>query len=338
MRILIDTLHSQSRLTLNEIFYLDKSFQLLMNHYTQHHWMIETEGTTKGIISLLPVGIKKGIERKKLQPDVLISAGGDLSIQKSFKQIIFFDQHFDATKHPRIELDALHVGVTSSIDIQKLLIERYHVNSSFIKIIPAAVNPDITVADWSEKLRVKEKYADGRDFFLCFKRMGKNTQWEEILKAFSIFKKWQQSSFKLLIIATTNPSFNEEFQEKFSSYKYRTDVTILDPNREDIDAILPCAFAVICGDEDQTGLCMLNGFKAEVPVISSPLHVFDEEVSGAFLPAVPVADELSRQLINLYRDERMRDMIVQKGKEQLLRFSWEQVVAKWYDCISNVAS
>ena len=165
-----------------------------MNDYTQHHWVIETEGTTKGIISLLPVGIKKAVERKKLQPDVLISAGGDLSIQKSFKQIIFFNQEFDTSKHPRIELDARHIGVTSSTHIQKLLIGQYQVHPSFIKIIPAAASPDITVADWSEKLRVKEKYADGRDFFICFKRIGKNTQWEEILKAFSIFKKWQQSS------------------------------------------------------------------------------------------------------------------------------------------------
>src|SRR6476620_6710817 len=112
MRILIDTQHSQSRLTLNEIFYLDKSFQLLMNDYTQYQWMVETEGTTKGIISLLPVGIKKSLAWRKLKPDVLISAGGDLSIQKSFKQIIFFNQQFDATKHPRIELDANHIAVT----------------------------------------------------------------------------------------------------------------------------------------------------------------------------------------------------------------------------------
>src|SRR6476469_1986181 len=112
MRILIDTLHSESRLTLNEILYLDKSFQLLMDHYPQHQWVIEIKETTKGIISLLPVGIKKSMAWKKFRPDVLVSAGGDLTVQKSFNQIIFFNQHFDAIKHPKIELDAHHIAVT----------------------------------------------------------------------------------------------------------------------------------------------------------------------------------------------------------------------------------
>ena len=336
MRILVDTLQSPSRLTLNEIFYLDKCFQLLMAEHTQHQWLIDVGESTKGIISLLPVGIKKTIAWKKLQPDVLIEASGDLSYQKSFRQIIFINQLFDPASS-KLKLDNSHIGVTTSTRIQKKIVERFGVDASLLKIIPAAPDMDVSTADWSEKLNTKEKHADGRDFFLCFKTISKHSQWEDILKAFSMFKKWQQSSFKLLLVASVDPSFDEEFEGKFESYRYRNDVVILDPNKEDINRVLPSAFAVICAEQDQTGINMLNAFKAEVPVISAPSELFDEEVAGAFLPAEPVADELSRQLINLYRDERMRDIIVEKGKEQIQRYSWEQTVAKWYACITELA-
>jgi len=336
MRILIDTLQSPSRLTLNEIFYLDKCFQLLMNEHTQHQWLIDVGETTKGIISLLPVGIKKTIAWKKLRPDILIEASGDLSIQKSFRQITFFNQRFEANA-PKMKLDGAHVGVTTSTWMKNRIVNRFGVNESYIQIIPAAPDTDISVADWSEKLHVKEKYSDGRDFFLCFKTNSKNSQWEEVLKAFSGFKKWQQSSFKLLLVSRKDSSYEEEFREKFESYKYREDVLIVDPGKEDITRILPCAFGVICAEVDQSGIWMLNAFKAEVPVISSSAELFDEEVSGAFLPAVPSVEELSRQLINLYRDERLRDILIQKGKEQLSRFSWEASAAKWYKCISELA-
>jgi glycosyltransferase involved in cell wall biosynthesis len=81
---------------------------------------------------------------------------------------------------------------------------------------------------------------------------------------------------------------------------------------------------------------MLNAFQAEVPAISSPAHVFDETVGGAFLPAVPLTDELSRQLINLYRDERLRETLVEKGREVLKNFSWKRTVEIWYQCIEEV--
>ena len=81
---------------------------------------------------------------------------------------------------------------------------------------------------------------------------------------------------------------------------------------------------------------MLNAFQAEVPVISSPNDLFDEELSGAFLPAIALADELSRQLINLYRDERLRDTLIEKGREKIKQFSWVQTVNRWAELLFDV--
>jgi len=336
MRIVIDFSNYQYKLTPNEIFFLDKCFQLLVKEQSEHTWMPEPFAETKGVISLLPVGIKKSVLLDKLNAQILITTG-EVYKKKSvaLNQIFFLNQSYESYSKEKKFLQYPSVIVTTSPTQKKKIIKDFAVDGDRVQVVPAAPSEDITLADWSEKLSVKDKYADGREFFLCFKNIGPHTQWEEILKAFSIFKKWQQSSFRLLIVSEIPPDYSDTFNEKFNSYKYRNDVKILDPAKEDIERILSCAFGLICAEPDYTGIHMLNGFKVEVPVISSPIDVFDEEVSGAFLPALPQADELSRQLINLYRDEQMRDILIEKGKVLVQKYTWEESVHKWIEIIDT---
>jgi len=337
MRVVIDFSNYQYKLTPNEIFFLDKCFQLLVKEQSEHTWMPEPFAETKGVISLLPVGIKKSVMLDKLNAQILITTGEVYKKNSvALNQIFFFNQAYESYIKDKKLLQYPSKIVTTSFTQKKKIIKDFAVDEQRVQVIPAAPSEDITLADWSEKLSVKDKYADGREFFLCFKNIGPHTQWEEILKAFSIFKKWQQSSFRLLVVGEIPPDYTDTFNEKFNSYKYRNDVKILDPAKEDIERILSCAFGLICAEPDYTGIHMLNGFKVEVPVISSPVHVFDEEVSGAFLPALPQADELSRQLINLYRDEQMRDILIEKGKRMAQNFSWEASVQKWNACIKSL--
>ncbi len=338
MHIVIDFSNNQYRLTPNEIFFLDKCFQLLVKEQSEHKWTLEPFAETKGIISLLPLGIKKSIVLNRLNAQLFITSG---EVYKKdtpgLNEIFFFNQGYEKYGNEKKTLRYPALIVTISDTLRKKIIDNYSLQDSKVVVIPAAPSDYITVADWSEKLQVKDKYADGREFFFCFKQIGPDTQWEEILKAFSIFKKWQQSSFRIIIAGKIASGYADVFKEKLGSYKFRSDVKIVDPGKEDIERILPSAFGMICADADYTGIGMLNGFKVEVPVISSPVDLFDEEVSGAFLPAIPQADELSRQLINLYRDERMREILIEKGKQLAEKFSWEKSVQKWNECIHSLA-
>ena len=338
MRIVLNFSNNQYRLTLNEIFFLDKCFQLLIKEQSEHEWIQEPFQETKGVISLLPLGIKKSIILDKLKPQLLITTGEVCKKNSTaLKQIFFFNQCYEAYGRDKKSLQYPSTIVTTSSTQKRKIVETFSVDERKVQVIPAAPSEYIALADWSEKLSVKDKYSDGREYFFCFKHIGPDTQWEEILKAFSIFKKWQQSSFRLLIAGEIAPAYVDTFNEKFNSYKYRNDVKVLDLANDDIERILSCAFGMICAEADFTGVQMLNGFKAEVPVISSPVEVFEEEVSGAFLPALPQAEELGRQLINLYRDEQMRDILIEKGKQVAERFSWESSVQKWNACIKSLA-
>src|SRR4051812_19506364 len=333
MRILIDSFNQQSVLTLNEIFFLDKCFQLLMKDHPEHEWIYGFDVETKGLNSLLPVGIKKRIAFNKIQPDVFVTTAGWKSENYRCKnEIIFYNQQFHLDKNSARVFKSARTIVITAEELKQQMKPAMNPETDRIKLIHAAPSKDISVADWSEKLSIKTRYSDGRDFFLCYSNINKSSKWEELLKAFSIFKKWQQSSFQLLMAAEIDENFREEFEQRLASYKYRSDVKIIDRHVEDVDRIMPSAFAVACAKKDLTGLCMLNAFKAEVPVIGSPNDLFDDEISGSVLPAIISADELSRQLINIYRDERMREIIIEKGKQSALQYSWENTTARWYEC------
>ncbi len=334
MRILLDLSINKYELTPNEFFFLSKCFQLLTNEHPEHEWIIDPFQKTKGAISLLPLGIKKTLLLERLHPQVLITTGE--VIKKSadnFKQVFFYNQEYEKNKKDNSALRHPSLIVTTSTTLKKKISASPSGKEMQVIVIPAAPPDEIREADWSEKLSVKEKYADGREFFLCFKEIGPTTNWEEILKAFSVFKKWQQSSFKLVIAGEIESGFKEQFAEKLGSYKYRADVRVLDQKKDDVDTILPTAFGCICADPDYTGISLLSCFKAGVPAINSAVELFDDEASGAFLPSIPAADELSRQLINLYRDEQLREMLMEKGKEMLERYSWKKSGEKWWQCI-----
>ncbi len=339
MRIVVHSLNEHYGLTLNEIYFLDKCFQLVVQDHPDHEWIFDALAETKGLISLLPLGIKKSLVIKKLDPAVIITQPeSKIESRGKYCQLLFWNQYFNSKEKPVLKLPARSFIVTTSEALKKKILISVKVNASQVIIIPSAPADDVSLADWSEKLTIKEKYADGREYFLCFKEIDRHTKWEEILKAFSIFKKWQQSSFKLLIVGRVSPDFRDEFGQKLASYKYRVDVRLLDPVKEDINRILPVAFGLICADEEHTGLNILNAFQAEVPVISSPDDLFDEKVSGAFLPALMSADELSRQLINLYRDEQLREALVEKGRALVANYSWARTTGQWYDCIRNCST
>ena len=334
MRIAIDLLNGNSNLSGNEKVFLTKSFHLLAAEHPEHEWVYVPSIQTQALSALLPMGIKKSLQLRKLRSDVLIS---DYALKKKLpgcSQIIFFcGQDFAFNKwNDKINIEAEFI-ITTSDFLKKKLISEKNISENKIKVINGAPDEQVLKIDWGEKLSIKEKQAEGKEFFLCYLELGPATNWETLLKAFSIFKKWQQTSVQLLIAGRIESNYEDEFAQKIESYKYKSDVKLLDPFGNELLHLLQAAYALVLPGLDATGLNILNAFRAEVPVITSGDNIFHEAVSGAFLPAIFSVDELSRQMINLYRDERLRDNLVEKGKEILAGFSWAATSANWYDCL-----
>lgn len=108
--------------------------------------------------------------------------------------------------------------------------------------------------EWEEIEQIKEKYASGTGYFLYAGPVYPPDLLITLLKAFSHFKKWQQSNMKLVLAGPINRK-TKKLKEKLATYKYREDVIIIEgPAAEAIDELTAAAFATVAIDKPEEEL------------------------------------------------------------------------------------
>lgn len=105
--------------------------------------------------------------------------------------------------------------------------------------------------EWEEKEAIKEKYTNGTDFFLFNGPLYPPDTLISLLKAFSAFKKWQQSSLKL-VLAGPSGKKTAELKGKLESYKYREDVILLEnPTSLTVQELTEATYAPVRPDRPE---------------------------------------------------------------------------------------
>ena len=308
---------------------------MLAISHPNEEWIKVPVLKTKAIGRLLSIGPNKTGQLMQIKPDVVVT---DQALQKKIdgSKFIFFGNAENLETKKRTQTFEIADCIVVISDVVKKQLISSGVSSEKIAVLYAAPSENELWLDWHQKYSVKQQNSEGKEFFIARVDIGPNTGWETLFKAFSIFKKWQQTEVQLLLSAAISEDYEKEFDDKLASYKYRNDVKLLDGDRDFLD-ILPAAYGVIINHTDTTGMDILNSFKAGVPVITSEENLFNEVVSGCFLPASSNAEETGRQIINLYRDEHLRDTLAEKGKITAANFTWEATTKSWFDLIAKFA-
>lgn len=134
-----------------------------------------------------------------------------------------------------------------------------------------------------------------------------------LLKAFSIFKKWQHSSFKLTLL---HNGLDESDFKILDNYKYREDVILIRDNiSETFESHIWASFAFIHLYREEDEYFTVTALKAGIPVISTA----DEKkckliFEGAVLAAKETESGLAEQMMRLYKDEQLHRHYSHLGK------------------------
>ncbi|MEJ7769523.1 MAG: glycosyltransferase [Chitinophagaceae bacterium] len=188
-----------------------------------------------------------------------------------------------------------------------------------IKFLKLAASSKIEPLTWTDKEIVKVKYAEGCEYFLYSGDVDPHTDLLDLLKAFSQFKKRQQSNMKL-IFAVNTTALTIKFQEKLATFKFRDDVHIVrNCTAQQRDELLGAAYAVVCPARlEYFPINILRAMKAGVPVIASEIPVI-KVVAGDAVIYPDSNDEggFAKALQLLYKDENLRSRIITAGKIHL---------------------
>lgn len=206
---------------------------------------------------------------------------------------------------------------------------------SKFEIITGAANASFKILDYLAKVFVKDGYADGCDYFIAVAYNFSFKEFITLLKAFSVFKRWQKSNMKLLIVGNIS-DYKQQLQAKFNTYKYRDDlVAISSISQQEKAKLLGAAYAVILPSiHTDFFLSIIQSLQVSVPVMVNNTRALQEQFADALLYVDMQNHEvIASQMKLLYRDENLRTNFISKGTIISQGFSFTKSATTLWQCM-----
>jgi glycosyltransferase involved in cell wall biosynthesis len=225
---------------------------------------------------------------------------------------------------------------TASGFSRSLIADRYKINAEGITVIDPIIDNIFKPIDWEEKELIKEKYTDGKAYFLFSGDVNERSNLINLLKAFSFFKKRQRSSMLLLIAGNAD----ESFKTALKTYKLRTEVKLLEGlEKEALAKITAAAYALVY-PVLYAGLALpvVQAIHCAVPVITTDEPALTASFGEAALYADPDDHEdIAEKMMLVFKDENKANEMVKAGNELMNQDEAGKNADLLMQCILNAA-
>jgi glycosyltransferase involved in cell wall biosynthesis len=303
---------------------------------TKNSSLVILGSTSKGMFTLrrwLDAKLKK--ELKPSNADVFVSLDSTGSFTISTPQIIgitdidFLQQGFLFTRYFKNKwfkktLKKASSIITVSKAVKNQLIEMNAGLEEKISVIPKAPADIYKPLTWQERENIKTTYANGKEYFLFTGGFDPSKNLLNVLKAFSQFKKWQQSEMKLIIAGNTSND-SSGMMQKIETYKFRQDVVLLHKAEPKLlTKLLASSYSLVYPSlRKNYGMPVLEGMRCGTAVITSK-NVAAAEMIGDAALYVDAEDpeDISAKMIKLYKDEDLRAKLVEDGLRESAKINW----------------
>jgi glycosyltransferase involved in cell wall biosynthesis len=262
----------------------------------------------------------------------------DLAFKQSKKEISWHQQWFYQYFIPKFLKKATNI-ITVSNYSKHAIEEAYPFTKNRIKVIPGAAREEFKPINWDEKQQIKEAYTDGFEYFICVGGISPRKNLMNVLKAYSLFKKWHKSNMKLVFAGRLAWNYHE-ILEKLKTYKYKDDVVLTGYLSDELlQKLTAGAYAAMyMSTYEGFGLPILEAMQAGVPVIAGNNSSMPEVGGDAALYADSLDPiKIAEQMQLLYKDEKLREIIIKKGLQRVITYNWDHTAALfWQEIIATV--
>lgn len=291
---------------------------------------------------------------RKYKADVFVSCDGFCSLRTKVPQCLvvhdlaflqypsFYKKSqglFYKKYSPRFLAKAETIATVSAFS-KNDIIKHYKIGVEKIDIVFSAAKDCFTPIGDEEKMAIKNKYTEGREFFVYTGAIHPRKNLMNLLKAFSVFKKRQKTNMKLILVGRLAWNY-ESFMVSLRSYKYRDDVVMTGYVAEDeLVKITGAAYGMIYPSLwEGFGVPVLEAMQCDVPVITSVNSAMQEIAKDAALYINPASHtDMADKMMLLYKDENLRNELIQKGSETVKEYTWESTAIKLWQSILKAAA
>ncbi len=289
---------------------------------------------------------------KKVKAKIIIQPDGFCSLFTNIKQITVI--HDVAFLHYGSFINKSHlwfyknftpkfiqksnVIVTVSEFSKQEIIKFYNTPSQKIHIITNAANHLYKALEWQDQIKIKEKYTNGIAYFISVCSIHPRKNIVNLLKAFSIFKKFTKSNMQLILIGRLAWK-NKEFEKLLNTYKYKTEVKILGylPSTE-VAQLVASAYAMVYPSVyEGFGVPIIEAMQCEVPVITNNSSgMLEAGGNAAFYADTTNINALTTQMQLCYKNENLRSEKIKLGLLHNKKFNWKNSATKMVVLIEEV--
>ena len=213
--------------------------------------------------------------------------------------------------------------VTVSEFSKSVIVNQYKISAADVAVIKPGIDEIFKPTDWQEKELIKEKYTEGKAFFLFSGNVNQRSNIINLLKAFSFFKKRQKSNMILLIAGNADEAFKKELK----TYKYRDEVLLLEnlpPN--ELAKINAAAYALIYPVlYSDFALPPLQTMQCGVPVVTTATGALPAICGDAALYVNPDDfKDIAEKMMLVFKDEDKAKAMITAGKTLLHKYQWDK--------------
>ena len=286
---------------------------------------------------------------KRIKPDVFLSGDTYMPSKITIPSVIhdlaflhypdmlnFFDNKFYNYFFPKYHHTAKKIVAVSEYT-KRDIVDKYGVPSSKIEVIHNAANNHFHRIDEKTKISVREELTGGKPFFTYLGSIHPRKNLVNLIKGFNIFKKNTGSDHYLAIIG--RPAWKtEEFFHALDESEFRDYILTKQIKRNDLPNIIGSAEALFyVSFFEGFGIPILEGFEANVPVVTSNASSMPEVAGDAALLVDPHSpEEIAFAMEKLENNLELSKIMIQKGNEQLKKFSWDKSAEKMYEVLREV--
>ena len=304
------------------IFIFDKPFDLSF---------IFSKNVTAVIVKPQKISLLKDLKisslLKKYKADVLVT-GKTLSQTKIPQCLIACD------KITSTSLKKARVIITDSESSKQEIIEKFKIAEDKIDVVYKGVNENFKPTLFKEKEKIKEQYANGNEYFFVAGAIPSENYFLNLLKAFSAFKKMQKSNMQLLI--ATDVAIAGQSLEKLRSFKFKDEVKLLEKlPQEKFAAIMGVAYAFVYPFGQDYSFA-LQAMKCEIPLVINGIGVLPEICCDAALYVNPdINKNIVDKMMLIFKDEELRQQLIEKGKQLVKKYSWDNTASSLWMSIEK---
>jgi len=286
---------------------------------------------------------------KKYEADVFLSPDGYASLSTSVKtvmvthdiahvhypeQIAFLARKYYQEMVPRF-LKHVQKVVTVSEFTRSDVLDAYPIDPQKVVAVYNGCRKEFHVIAANEKNKIRKKYAGGQEYFFYVGAVHPRKNVHRLIAAFDQFKTNTKSKKKLLIggrFAWKTGAVKSAYDNAI----HQEDIVFLGYlKNEEVPKLMGAAFALTYVSLfEGFGLPLVEAMNCGVPFITSNCSSMPEVAGDAGMLVSPESiPEIYQALQELEENKALYQQLINNGRKQQLKFSWELASEQVYDLL-----